>query len=125
MRSTMLALSIVAAAALSTSASAQQRHDPYDSTAAAPVAVGAVTGTVVGVGVSEAWFGSTVAGASLTGGAAGAAIAGGVAGIAAIVLIHSVTTPCQGFLIGLDVFNPGPSACGQPVPPPRRAARRR
>jgi hypothetical protein len=121
----MLALSIVAAAALSPAASAQQLYDPDAPAVAAPVATGAVAGTVVGVGVSEAWFGSTVAGASLTGGAAAAATAGGVAGIAAIALIHSVTTPCHGFLIGLDVFNPGPSACAQPLPPPRRVVRRR
>jgi hypothetical protein len=130
MRKAALALSVAAAAMLSTAASAQPINYPEAyPPAAAATAGGVVTGTVLGVGVAEGWFGgglaTTSAGGAIAGGAAGAATLGGVAGIGTVALIHSVTTPCHGFLIGLDALNPGPSACGQPVAEPARAPARR
>jgi hypothetical protein len=101
------------------------------------VAAGAVTGSLVGLGVSEGWFGSAAA-AALPTSVAGAAAIGGVAGVGTIALIHAATTPCQGFHAlfgGLFTTSEGcvngqwvgygapPPAYDGP-PPPRGRARR-
>jgi hypothetical protein len=118
MRKVVLAFSAVATAAvLSTSAMAQPQNypEPYGPHAAA-IGAGVVTGTVLGVGASQGWFGTTPA--SLTT-AAGASAFGLVAGIGTTVLIDSLTTPCHGFGIWFDYAKPGPSECanGQWVGP--------
>lgn len=116
MRKTIL--TIAAIAALSTPALAET-----DRTAAAvEVGTGAVVGTVVGVGVYNGWFGSTVAGAALPTTVAGSAAVGGVAGVGTVALIDSVIQPCRGFHA---VFGANRDACvnGRYVgyqPAPRR-----
>lgn len=120
MRKTLLALSVVTAAAFSTSASAQPPNWPVD-TAYWPVTAGVVAGTVVGLGTAEAWWASTPALQTALGGVA----VGAVAGIGTMVAIHSVTTPCTGFRILVD----SPEACAQmhgaPVRQVERVERRR
>lgn len=61
------------------------------------VTAGVVTGTVVGLGVSEGWWGATAAGVALPTTAAGAAAVGGVAGIGALALADAIVQPCRGF----------------------------
>jgi len=122
MRKSTLALSVAAALA-STSAVAQPMNHPEAATYATGAAVAG--GTIVGLGAAEGWWG---AGPASLGTAAGAAALGLVVGIAIPVGIHSVTTPCHGYLIGLDMWNPGPSQCVNGrlgAPPAPRAARRR
>jgi len=62
----------------------------------APVA-GVATGTVVGVGLTEGWFGSSAAVATLPTTAVGAAAFGGVAGLGTVALVDAAVQPCRGF----------------------------
>jgi hypothetical protein len=94
MRKTLLMLPLTAVAMFATTAIAQQPIATPQAEAATGT-VGVATGTVVGVGVSEAWFGAGAA-AALPVGAVGAAAIGGGAGIGAVALLHAATTPCQG-----------------------------
>ena len=119
MRKTLLALPVAAtaAAAFATSASAQPpNYDPLPYPVAPAVGAGVVAGTVVGLGFSQGWWSAPAA----LGTAAGAAAVGGVAGIGTMALIHSVTTPCQGFRIGWD----SPEECARLNAPPRYVERR-
>ena len=59
--------------------------------------VGAIGGTVVGVGVYNGWYGAAAAGTELPTTAAGAAAVGGVAGVGAVALIDAAVQPCRGF----------------------------
>jgi hypothetical protein len=108
MRKLLYALSIAAAAALTASTAQAAYYYPVTvypaSRAPAETTTGVAAGTVVGVGVSEGWWGASVAGAALPATAAGAAAVGGVAGIGAIALIDAATQPCRGFaaLFGLN-----------------------
>ena len=62
-----------------------------------PVVIGAVAGTLIGVGLYEGWLGNSAIATGL-GGTTGGAIAGGlVGGIAVATLVHAATTPCTGF----------------------------
>jgi len=117
MRKTLLALPVAAtaAAAFATSASAQPPNYDPQPYAVAPAA-GVVAGTVVGLGFSQGWWSAPAA----LGTAAGAAAVGGVAGIGTMALIHSVTTPCQGFRIGWD----SPEECARLNAAPRYVERR-
>lgn len=95
MRKALSAISIAAiAAALATPSLAEPIHRDD----AAPVA-GAVGGTVVGLGLSEGWWGAApaVAGTALPATAVGAAAVGGVAGIGGVALIDAAIQPCRGF----------------------------
>jgi hypothetical protein len=98
MRKTILA--IAAVSALATPAFAESvtvyGRDYYNPAAPAEVATGAVAGTAVGVGISEGWFGTTVAGSALPATAAGAATVGGVVGVGAVAAIDGVVQPCRG-----------------------------
>jgi|SRR5690242_8538381 hypothetical protein len=105
MRKTLLA--IAAVSLMATPVLAQQRvtvYGDYNPAAPAEVTTGAVAGTAVGVGVSEGWFGSTVAGAAIPAGTAGAVAAGGVAGVGAAAGIDAIVQPCRGFqaLFGMN-----------------------
>jgi hypothetical protein len=119
MRKTFLA--IAAVAALSTPALAQP-NDP--NTTAVELGTGAVAGTVFGLGVSEGWWGSSIAGATLPTTVAGAATLGGVAGVGTVALLDASIQHCRGFqaLLGL---NKGACVNGEfvgygPPPAPRR-----
>jgi len=92
MRKTLMA--IAAVAALSTPALAET----YDySTRTAEAGTGAVAGTVVGVGLSEGWFGSGTALAGAAATTAGAVTVGGVAGVGTVAVLDSAIQPCSGF----------------------------
>jgi hypothetical protein len=109
MRTTILA-ALTASALLATPAlAAPNRYDNGPARAGAQgaeVAVGAATGTVVGVGLANGWWGANpaIAGTALPTTAAGAAAVGGVAGIGTIAAIDAVIQPCRGFqaLFGLN-----------------------
>ncbi len=108
MRTTILA-ALTASALLATPAlAAPNRYDngPRAGAQGAEVAVGAATGTAVGVGLANGWWGASpaIAGTALPTTAAGAAAVGGVAGIGTIAAIDSVIQPCRGFqaLFGLN-----------------------
>jgi hypothetical protein len=89
---TLLAAVAVAFAASSPADAGHKRHHVYKK----PIVVGAVVGTIVGVGLYEGWFGNTVTATGL--GTTGGALTGGfVAGVATAALIHAATTPCTGF----------------------------
>ncbi|HET7847972.1 MAG TPA: hypothetical protein VFL51_02820 [Pseudolabrys sp.] len=129
MRKIIPMLAVAAAAAVATPALAQPDHYRDYGYAARPAVVGAgvVTGTVVGLGFSEGWWGPTVAGTVFPTTAAGAAVVGGVAGVGTVALLDAAIEPCRGFqaLLGLNK-----EACvnGQfvgyaPPPPPRRVYR--
>jgi hypothetical protein len=96
---------------------------------AAVVGAGVVTGTVVGLGFSEGWWGPTVAGTVFPTTAAGAAAVGGVAGIGTIALLDAAIQPCRGFqaLLGLnkEACVNGEFVGYAPPPPPRRGYRYR
>jgi hypothetical protein len=94
MRKTLFILSLAAAAAMATSA---VRAQPYGEQPNPTATAGVVSGTVIGLGVSEGWWGSTVAGATLPTTVAGAAAVGGVAGIGTVALLDSLVQPCRGF----------------------------
>ena len=110
MRKTILAMVAVAALATPAFAESITVYGSQNPAAPAEVATGAVTGAVVGVGVSEGWFGGTVAGAALPATAAGAAAVGGVAGVGAVAGIDSVIQPCRGFQA---VFGMNKPQCAQ------------
>lgn len=111
MHKTLLVLSLAAAAAFSTSAWAQPRNDQLRYTPeTGAVAAGVVTGTVVGLSVSEGWWGTTAA-AMLPTSVAGAAAIGGLAGIGTVALIHAATTPCQGFHALFSGLVTSPAGC--------------
>ncbi|HEY4981707.1 MAG TPA: hypothetical protein VII24_07155 [Pseudolabrys sp.] len=102
MRKLLPILTIAAAAALVTPALAAPYYSAVDENAnyaaryTAPVA-GAAVGTAVGVGLYNAWWGSTAAVIALPATAAGAAAVGGVAGVGTVVLIDAAVQPCRGF----------------------------
>jgi hypothetical protein len=104
MRKTLSLLVIAAAAAFTTSALAESSFVEQTNDAAPAALTGAVAGTAVGLGVSEGWFGTTVAGTALPTTVAGAAAVGGVVGIGSIALIDSAVERCRGFqaLFGLN-----------------------
>lgn len=96
MRKALYAISIAAlAAGLATPALADP---PRQRDNVAPVA-GVVGGTVIGLGLSEAWWGASpaIAGAALPTSALGAAAIGGVAGIGGVALVDAAIQPCAGF----------------------------
>ena len=96
MRKALCAVSVaVLAAALVTPALAEP---PRQQDCVAP-AVGVVGGTVLGLGLTEGWWGASpaIAGAALPTTAAGAAAVGGVAGIGGIALVDAAIQPCAGF----------------------------
>ena len=99
MRKTILTLVSVSALALATPALANpkhHRHHQHHHHHGWAVPAGVATGTVVGVGLYQGWFGSSaLATASST--AAGSAAIGGLAGIGTAALIHAAVTPCTGF----------------------------
>jgi hypothetical protein len=111
MRQALIAAS--AALAIGTTAAQAQPPYPYGPGSQAPglVATGVVTGTVVGLGLTEGWWGSSALATSLGSSTAAAATAGGVAGVGTIALLHAATTPCTGFDALLSPFRPGPSGC--------------
>jgi hypothetical protein len=90
-------IATAAVALLSAPAFAAEPYYEYNPGAPAEIGAGVVTGTVVGVGVSEGWFGATVAGTALPAGAVGAAATGGVVGVGTVAGIDSVIQPCRGF----------------------------
>jgi len=96
MRRILVALSAaaLAAASFAPAALAAPRHPDY----VAP-AVGVVGGTVVGLGLSEGWWGAApaLAGTALPTTVAGAAAVGGVAGIGGIAFVDAAIQPCRGF----------------------------
>ena len=108
MRKVLCAISLTAAAALTASGAQaahynHHHHPPHvyvyrSHNYAAPVdaTVGVAGGTVVGVGVSQGWWGATAAGAALPATAAGAAAVGGVVGIGAVAAVDAVLQPCRG-----------------------------
>ena len=124
MRKTLLVLSVAAAAAMAVAppASAQPRRSaPPDYVAPA---VGAVTGTVVGLGQAEGWWTSDSVFQTTW---EGAAATGFVAGVGTAALIHAAITPCTGFQAFFSGFLTGPEGCvnGQWVgDQPRRVYRR-
>ena len=133
MRKILLMLPLAAAAAFSTPATAQEPlPDPYVDTRTAAVGTGVVAGTLFGLSLSEAWWGSSILGYGLPASAATAAAVGGVAGIGAITLVHGLTTPCYGAHAFWSGLFTSPEGCenGQwvghgPQRPVRRPLRRR
>jgi hypothetical protein len=98
MRKTLVALSLAAAAALATPALAQPAaYHARTSDPTVPAIAGVATGTVVGVGLYNGWWGATAAGVTLPTTAAASAAVGGVAGIGAVALIDAAIQPCRGF----------------------------
>ncbi len=89
-----ICIAALAAAALATPALASPRQPDR----VAP-AVGVVGGTVVGLGLSEGWWGAApaIAGTALPVTVAGAAAVGGVAGIGGVALVDAAIQPCRGF----------------------------
>jgi hypothetical protein len=85
---------VTLAAALATPALAAPRQP--DSVAPA---AGVVGGTVVGLGLTEGWWGASpaIAGTALPATTAGAAAVGGVAGIGGVALVDAAIQPCAGF----------------------------
>ena len=78
-----------------------------------------VAGTVVGVGLSNAWWTGATA-AALPAATIGAAATGGVAGVGAAALVHAAVTPCVGFDALFNNFltaSAGRCVNGQPVAP--------
>jgi hypothetical protein len=102
-----LMIATAAAALVSAPAFAAPYNDGYNP---AEVGTGAVVGTVAGVGVSEGWFGATVAGTALPTTAVGAAATGGVVGVGTAAGIDAIIQPCRGVsaLLGLNK-----AECGQ------------
>jgi hypothetical protein len=86
---------------------------------------GVVGGTVSGLGVSEGWWGSTVAGVALPTTVAGAAAIGGLTGIGVVAAVDAFTQPCRGFAAAFGL-NHGKCENGHYVGyAPRRPDRRR
>ncbi len=103
MRKTLIALSAAAALAATAASPAlanpRHHHHHHHHNAWVAPGVGAVAGTVAGVGLYNTWFGtsSSLTTGSLATSAAGAATAGFIAGVGATALVHAAVTPCQGF----------------------------
>lgn len=129
-----LAAVTAAAIAMPTMSIAQQAYGRNDTvTWGAPVA-GVVAGTVVGLGLTEGWWGAAPAlgGAALPTTAAGAATVGGVVGIGTLALIDASAQPCRGFqaLFGFnkeacvngEFVGYGPRGYGHPAAYSPRAA---
>jgi hypothetical protein len=110
MRKTICALSAAAAVLAAAPAFAQPQHYPDY---AAPAA-GVVAGTVAGLGVSEGWWGATVAGSALPATTAGAAAVGGVVGVGTIAAVDAFVQPCRGVAALFDI-NHGACVNGQYV----------
>jgi len=107
MRTKILMLSAAAAALMmATPASAH-----YYSNKNAPLVAGAIVGTVVGIGIHQAWWGSTAGGAILPTSVGGAVAGGFIAGVGTAALIHAATTPCTGFHAVFSPFGPKTSGC--------------
>jgi len=123
MRKALSILTVAATAAIAVPASTQAATYGTDRTAAAAVTTGAVTGTVIGLGVSEGWWGATAAGAALPTTVAGAVAVGGVAGVGTMALIDAVVQPCRGFS-ALFGMNKGACVNGQYVGYQPRVIRR-
>lgn len=105
MRKLVCALSLAAATTLAvSSAQAAPEYTYQDASGATAATVGVVGGTVFGLGLSEGWFGPTLAGATFPTTVAGAAAVGGVAGIGGIALVDAALQPCRGFhaMFGLN-----------------------
>jgi hypothetical protein len=105
MRKILSILVVAAAMAISVPASSNAAYYYRNGNTAAPgeIATGTVAGTTIGLGVSEGWWGSTIAGAALPTTVAGAAVVGGVAGIGAVALVDAFVQPCRGFAALFDV----------------------
>jgi hypothetical protein len=103
MRNKILMLSAAAATivAMATPASAH-----YYSKKNAPLVAGVVVGTVVGIGIHQAWWGSSLGGAALPTSVGGAVAGGFIAGVGTAALIHAATTPCTGFAAVFSPFAP-------------------
>lgn len=117
MRKRLAVLAVATAAAIAVPATSQAARYFYpqpNAVAPAAVGTGVVTGTVIGLGVAEGWWGSTVAGAALPATTAGAAAVGGVAGIGTIALVDAFVQPCRGFAALFDL-NSGACVNGQYV----------
>ena len=102
MRRALYTISIAAIAA--TLAAPALAEPPRQPDYVAPTA-GVVGGTVVGLGLTEGWWGASpaIAGAALPTTAAGAAAIGGVAGIGGMALVDAAIQPCAGFHALLDL----------------------
>ena len=117
MRKTFITLSAIAVTALiAMPASAQQRQRVVvhpGTVSPATTTAGVAGGTILGVGLTQGWWGTSGAAAALPASAAGAAVAGGVAGVGTIALIDAATQPCRGFraLFSPFVTSPGTSGC--------------
>ena len=96
MRRALYTISIAAIAA--TLAAPALAEPPRQPDYVAPTA-GVVGGTVVGLGLTEGWWGASpaIAGTALPTTVAGAAAVGGVAGIGGIALVDAAIQPCAGF----------------------------
>lgn len=96
MRKVLYAVSI---AALAASFAAPALAEPPRQPDYVAPAAGVVGGTVVGLGLTEAWWGASpaIAGAALPTTVAGAAAVGGVAGIGGVALVDAAIQPCAGF----------------------------
>ncbi len=120
MRKTILSLVAALAVAFSVSSPANAGSKHYNQLQNPTVIVGAVVGTLVGLGLYDGWFGTTnaVTRGTIAHSTAGAAAGGLLAGIATVAMIHALTTPCQGFHALL-----GGSGCrnGKYVGPKRQA----
>jgi hypothetical protein len=104
MRNKILMLSAAAAVFMATPAMA---HSHYHSKKVVVPVAGAVVGTVVGVGIYNGWFGSTVGGAVLPTTVGGAVAGGLLAGIGTVALLHATFTPCTGLQAVFSPFFPG------------------
>jgi hypothetical protein len=121
-------MAIAAVSVLSTpalAASAVTVYGDYNPAAPAEVTTGAVAGTVVGVGVSEGWFGASGAfgsSSAIAASTAGAATVGGVAGVGAAAGIDAIVQPCRGFSAFFGL-NQGSCVNGPYMPAGRVAVR--
>ena len=93
------ALSAVSIAALAAALAMPALADPPRQRDYVAPAAGVVGGTVIGLGLTEAWWGTSpaIAGAALPTTAVGAAAIGGVAGIGGVALVDAAVQPCAGF----------------------------
>ena len=97
MRKTFFGLLAAVVVAFTVTSPADAGHKRHHHLYKKPIVIGAVVGTVVGIGLYEGWLGNSAIATGL-GSSTGGAIAGGfVAGVAAATLIHAATTPCVGF----------------------------
>jgi len=97
MRKTFFGLLAAVVVALTISSPADAGYKRHHHLYKKPIVVGAVVGSIVGVGLYEGWLGNSAIATNL-GATTGGSIAGGLlAGIATAALIHAATTPCTGF----------------------------